>query len=154
MDIAEIPQTPPPLVIDLPLEGIGARHGVTLPGFTARLELTVANGCASSRPGVTDLRVCAAALGLCTRIGRITDADRRPLLPSYVSTGCDVLAYGGAVYDLLASRGVTPRALRAAAAPILALILENLPPLDPVIEDKAAFSEGGGASTAGPSASR
>lgn len=72
----------------------GTKHAVVLPDYTAREELLAAYFALKDTGGVGLLRVYAAMIGLCTRIGRRSGVD-------YQAERFDVLAYGGKVYAWL-----------------------------------------------------
>ena len=118
---------------------LGRSHAVVLPDYAAREELVVAYGEAMRRKGVALLRVYAAAVGLCTRIGREAEAD-------YAAHRFDVLAYGGAVYTHLRGAGLAAADLAAAAGPILVAVMEATFPRAVEVEAVAGNS-GGSAAT-------
>lgn len=119
---------------------LGRQHAVVLPSLADREDLAAAWLKARKRGGGAVLRVNAAVLGLCTRLGRESEAD-------FGASGCDVLVYGGAVYSWLRSQGVTPAALVEVAQPALMACLESLAPREEEVKAKEDFSEAGGAGT-------
>lgn len=78
-------------------------------------------------------RVCAAALGLCSGIGRQAKAE-------YRDAGFDVLAYGQAVYHYLREQGVGIEALTEGALVVLRACLAALPPREKEVADRTGFS--------------
>lgn len=129
------------------IEILGERHIVTLPGFTEREEIFAADVDVSRAkdPGLRRLRPLAAAIGLCTRIGRRSEA-------SYKDHGFDPLSYGGEVSGWLREQGATPKQIAEAGAVIINHIAENLYPRAAEVEDEAGKSAGDEESpTASPS---
>lgn len=114
---------------------LGEHHAVTLPDFAAREELLVAYGEVRKRGGIALLRVYAAAVGLCTRVGRRSEAD-------YTRHRFDVLAYGGEVYGYLRKQKATPEQIANAALPIIAAIGAELYPRESEVDAAAGNSEG------------
>ena len=125
-----------PTKVDL----LGRSHAVVMPDFAAREELVVAYGEAMRRKGVALLRVYAAALGLCTRLGREAEAD-------YGAHRYDVLSYGGAVYSYLRGQGVSTQDLAAAAGPVVVAVLSATFPRAAEVEAAAGNSEGSAATS-------
>ena len=119
------------------LDLLGKKHAIVLPDFAAREELMVAYGESRTKRGVALMRVYAAVLGLCTRLGRMAGAD-------YTAHRFDVLAYGGAVYGYLREQGVTMEQLSQAAVPLVITISEATFPRQPEV-DEAAGNSGGDA---------
>ena len=117
----------------------GRNHAVTLPDFAAREELVVAYGEARNKRGGSLLRVYAAFLGLCTRLGREAGAD-------YGECRYDALAFGGKVYSYLREKGVTPAQLSEAAIPVVVHVAEATFPRAEEVEAEMGNSEGGEAS--------
>ena len=107
------------------IEILGERHIVTLPGFTEREEVFAADVDVSRAkdPGLRRLRSLAAAIGMCTRIGRRSGA-------SYKDHGFDPLSYGGALLS-------QPR------GHLMAAVSDGLYPRAAEVEDEAGKSEGG-----------
>lgn len=129
--MAETPEAAEPQRVTL----LGEQHAVTLPDFAAREELLVAYGDLRHRRGVAVLRVYAAAIGLCTRIGRRSEAD-------FARHRFDVLAYGGEVYGWLRERKATPEQIAQAALPIICVIGVELYPREVEVDAAAGNSEG------------
>ncbi len=120
------------------IELLGEKHGITLPPFAEREELAVAWSDARGRSSSAQLRVAAATLGLCTRLGRRAGAD-------YIACKCDVLAYGGKVYSWLREQGVSPKEVKAAGDEVIVQVSNTLAPREPEVAAQADFSEAGGA---------
>jgi len=120
------------------IEILGERHIVTLPGFTEREEVFAADVDVSRAkdPGLRRLRSLAAAIGMCTRIGRRSGA-------SYKDHGFDPLSYGGEVSAWLREQGATPKQIVEAGITIMAAVSDGLYPRAAEVEDEAGKSEGG-----------
>jgi hypothetical protein len=103
---------------------------VSFPGFAAREEIMVGYGEVSKRGGVALLRVYAAALGLCTRLGKEAGAD-------YAACKYDLLTYGGTVYGYLRENGVSPKDIATAAVPIILAISEATFPRQQEVDEAA-----------------
>lgn len=114
----------------------GRKHAVIMPDFAAREELLVAYGGARDRGGVALLRVYAAAIGLCTRLGREAGAD-------YGAHRYDVLAYGGAVYGWLRQGGASVKLIAELGGPLIVSVSESLYPRQSEV-DAAAGNSGAG----------
>lgn len=118
---------------------LGEKHGITLPPFAEREELAVAWSDARARSSSSSqLRVAAATLGLCTRLGRRAGAD-------YTACKCDVLAYGGKVYSWLREQGASPKDVKLAGDEAIVQVSNTLAPREPEVAAQADFSEAGGA---------
>lgn len=126
-----MPETDP-----LSVSLLDKKHAVTMPDFSAREELVVAYGEAQSRKGVALLRVYAAALGLCTRLGAQSGAN-------YAKSRFDVLAYGGEVYSWLRAQGLTATQIAQAAVPVVVAVTEATFPRESEVTSAAGNSEGG-----------
>lgn len=100
---------------------LGQSHAVTMPDFATREELFLAYGETYERGGVPLLRAFAAAIGLCTRIGRLAQID-------YAATKYDVLGYGGQVYSWLREKGVSQAEIRDLGLPLILQIHAGLFP--------------------------
>jgi hypothetical protein len=79
---------------------LGRSHAVVPPpSLIEQEELYLAWQEARAKPkGLRIIRVAAALVGLCTRIGREAGA-------SYPACDCDPLVYGGAVYNWIRTQG-------------------------------------------------
>lgn len=118
---------------------LGREHHVVMPDYAAREELMVAYGESAKKGGVALLRVYAAALGLCTRIGRESGAD-------YAKHRFDCLSYGGEVYGWLRGQKVTPAEVAQAAIPVIIAVSQATFPRQDEVDAAAGNSEGGEAS--------
>lgn len=105
------PATQAPLFVTL----LGRKHAVTMPDFAAREDVIVRYGATSKKGGVPLLRCYAAALGLCTRLGRESGAD-------FAACSYDILGYGGQVYSYLREQGCSAAQIAEAALPVVAAI--------------------------------
>lgn len=113
------------------IEVLGEHLPVTLPDFATREELVLAWDEARKRGGLQALHVYAAALGLCTRIGRWSEVD-------YQKSGYNVLAYGRAVYSKLRTeKKLPPDKLAQAGVKLIDLLAEGLFPSDAEAEEAA-----------------
>ena len=122
------------------IELFGEKHAVTIPDFAATEELMIAFAGAQRRGGVALQRVYAAAVGLCTRVGKHAGAD-------YAAERFDVLAYGGKVYTWLRrEKGVGIADLGKAFTVLLPLLGAAAFPRDE--EVKTALGNSGGSAEA------
>lgn len=119
-------------------------HAVIPPDFATREEVMIAYHEASSRGGVHLVRVLAATLGLCTRLGRESGAD-------YQKHRFDVLAYGRDVYTYLRGQGADVAQIVAAANPLVSAVAEAQFPRQSEVDEAAGNSAGdAGNPTASP----
>lgn len=121
------------------VELLGKPHAVVLPAsFCVREEISLAFYAASkrARSPVQLRRAAAAAIGLCTRIGRHSAA-------SYEESGCDPLVYGGKVYDWLVGEGATAPEILKVGRQVVDLVNEALYPAPAEVAAKQDFSEAG-----------
>lgn len=109
---------------------------VSLPDLVVREELAIASSDAQSRGGLLPLRVSAAAIGLCTPVGRRAKAD-------LARAKYDLLAYGGAVYSWLREQGVTHADLAEQGGVCLRLVLAGLFPREDEVVEAVKNSDGG-----------
>lgn len=107
---------------------LGKNHHVVLPDFATREELIVAYGESAKKGGVALLRVYAAVLGACTRIGREADAD-------LAACRYDILTFGGKVYSYLREQGVSPKDIADQALPVVILIGNSTFPRQNAVEE-------------------
>lgn len=106
---------------------------VALPDFATREELAIGWHEAAKRgDGLGLRRVAAAALGLCTAIGRQSRQD-------YAASKCDPLAYGGGVYGWLREQKVETANIVEAGGECVRLCAEALFPRAPEVAEKADF---------------
>lgn len=108
---------------------LGEEHTVTLPAYAEREELHHARIALTQRKGIAVWRVVAAAIGLCTRIGRERHAN-----VSFADCRFDVLEYGGKVLSYLREKGVSHDEILAVGVPILDAIQANLFPREAEVE--------------------
>jgi hypothetical protein len=121
------------------IELLGKAHAVVLPSsFCVREEISLAFYAASkrARSPVQLRRAAAAALGLCTRIGRHSGA-------SYEESGCDPLVYGGKVYDWLVAEGATATDILTVGRQVVDAVNEALYPAPSEVAAKQDFSVAG-----------
>lgn len=105
---------------------------VVFPDYATRQDLAVA--WAENSENVMALRrVAAAAVGLCTRVGRLSKAD-------YGRCKCDPLVYGGAVFSYLHEQGVTMEDTMRAGMAILSGLALSMAPSEPEVEERAGFT--------------
>lgn len=114
---------------------------VTLPGFAEREDLVQSWAACAAREGedvdvLRMRRVAAAAIGMCTPIGREAKVD-------YARCGYDVLGYGGRVYAALAERGVGLAEVVRAGSAVLDVVVVGLYPRASEVAARASFSEVG-----------
>ena len=74
---------------------LGEEHTVTWPDWATREELALAYGTYGAGELGQRLRICAAAIVLCSRVGR------RLNLRPYAESGCNPLLYGGVAWQRL-----------------------------------------------------
>lgn len=118
------------------VEILGRTWPVKLPDMATREELGLAWYQAERVVGKQPFRLCrvaAAALGLCT-------TGARDLEVSYTGLGCDVLAYGGAVYDRLREAGAEPLAIVQSGRAVMMLVAANRTPRPSEVEAGKAGS--------------
>lgn len=138
------------LLTDAPTEdrpGPPRQHTYRDPGYTVKDELSAAACHASNENGPT-LRVLAACVGLCTRLGAESKLD-------YVKAGCNPLRYGGAFLEWFRQQpGADLSALIDAGVAILTHIREDLFPREAEVAEAVGKSEGSeGGRTGSPSTS-
>lgn len=117
-------------------------HAIRLPLFAEREELVAAGVELNTAAAPAQLRVCAAAVGLGTRLGAEAKAD-------YARCRCDVLVYGGQVYSWLREQGAKPVDIRSAGITVLQAMALSLAPRESEVAAAQDFSKDG----AGPSTS-
>ena len=111
-----------------------ATLAVTLPSWADREDLVIAWSEASKAgDGAALRRVAAAALGLCTPVGRRSGAD-------FGACKCDVRLYGGAVYSHLRERGVPVGEVIERGAEVVGICAAALFPRADEVAAKADFS--------------
>lgn len=115
---------------------LGERHSVSLPGFAEREELINEWASVETNGPLASLRLAAAAIGLCTRVGRRVKA-------SYTKMGCSPLAYGGEVYGFLRESGATPEEIGEAGVICLKELRAALAPREPDVAAREAFTGAG-----------
>lgn len=113
-------------------------HAVTLPPFAEREEIAVAHTRALRGNGGTLPRASAAAIGLCTRIGRLSGVD-------YAACGCDPLVYGGRVYGWLREKGATLDDILIAGRVVVEQVNAALYPRKAEVDAQVGFSDPRGA---------
>ncbi len=107
---------------------------VTLPSWADREDLVIAWSEASKAGDGSALRrVAAAALGLCTPVGRRAGCD-------FAAHKCDVRLYGGAVYSHLRERGVGVREVMDRGAEVVGICAAALFPRESEVASKADFT--------------
>lgn len=111
-----------------------ATLAVTLPSWADREDLVIAWSDASKAGDGSALRrVAAAALGLCTPVGRRSGCD-------FAAHKCDVRLYGGAVYSHLRERGVPIPEVMARGGEVIGLCAAALFPRESEVKAKADFT--------------
>jgi len=122
------------------IELLGRKHTITLPGMAEREELAAAlhELNQGKLTAFQTLRRLAAALGLCTRLGRESGQ-------TYAGHGYDLAGYGGAVYAWLRQQGVEPRDIVAPGRACLGACAESLMPREVEVKARADFSDPAGA---------
>lgn len=115
----------------------GKTWPVTLPAFAERDEL--ATGHHGATTGMTVLRVSAAAIGLCTPIGRAVGADYTR------QHRCDVLSYGGAVYSWLRGKGADIAEIGKAGQALVTMCAHASFPREAEVATRADFTPPNGA---------
>ena len=97
---------------------LGKDWPITLPDFATREDVAVAN--AGAR-GLPRLRIYAAAIGLCTGIGKAAGV-------ALDAPGYDVMAYGRQVYSYIREKGATPAEVDTVGLTLSLLVLESVSP--------------------------
>lgn len=121
------------------IELLGRKHHVTPPDFAACEDLMVCWSSAATRGGIPLMRVAAAHIGLCTRLGR--DAGGR--YDSTTTVQYDLAGFGGTVYGYLRKRGVSVAEIMAAAQLLLPVVTQAAAPRESEVEEAAKNSEAG-----------
>ena len=115
---------------------------VRLPSFADREDLVVAWGVVvAAGDGMALRRVAAAALGLCTPVGRQSRAD-------FARHGCSVASYGGEVYGYMREHGAELEGVVRAGGEVVAMCADGLFPRAPEVDATADFSGAGAPPTA------
>ena len=124
---------------DVPqVEILGRKHAILLPGLAEREEIILALGDEDASPAVKR-RARAAALGLCTRLGRESGT-------TLAAHGYDVLAYGGAVYGWLREQGATMMDVAVQGNACIDAVAMGLAPREAEVESALGNSGAGEAS--------
>ena len=105
---------------------------VTLPDLVTRQELVTA-WVDAGEDFMALRRVAAAAIGLCTRVGKLSRAD-------YARHGCNIRSYGGAVANYLHEQGEDVEPVMRAGMAILAHVAEHEAPSKEEVDDRAGFT--------------
>ena len=116
------------------IELLGKPHAIILPSYAEREEIYVAWGQVQTGNPMRKYRALAAAIGLCTRLGRHAEAD-------YVALGCEPLRYGGAVYGYLRDQGATREQVVTAGMTIIELVSDALFPREAEVAAELGKSE-------------
>ena len=133
----------------------GRTHAMRASSFCEREDLTIAAaahvyrttpGGASYRTGMPAARVCAAAIGLCTRVGA-------ELGLTLAGAGYDVMAYGGAVYSALREQGTGLDEIVSGGRALLESVITQTFPRAAEVKAQADFTASGERPTVTPSAS-
>ena len=106
---------------------------VSLPGFTEREELVAALSKHQS-DGLMLRRVYAAAIGLCSGVGALTQV-------SYARCGHDVLTYGGKVYAYLREHGASVDVVSETGFELLIPMARQLFPREEEVAEQAGFTD-------------
>lgn len=126
--------------MDTPIkvELLGERHAYRPPPFADRADILLGFARHADRDDLVAMRLMAATVGLATRIG-----ERAKL--SYTRLGCDVLAYGGAVYGWLREQGATDEQIVTAGIALYREVVGTHAPTKEEVKAEMGNSEGGGA---------
>mgnify|MGYP001766746316 CR=1 FL=1 len=106
---------------------------VSLPDFITREDILFKWHEAQDDVLVTR-RVSAAAVGLCTRVGKLAKAD-------YARSRCDVLVYGGQVYTYLREQGVPLEEVLRAGFEIVSCMVNHVAPRASEVEERVGFTD-------------
>lgn len=107
---------------------------VTLPEFAVREELVAAWGACPEDDFMRLRRIAAAAVGLCTQVGKRAKLD-------YAKHRCDPVVYGGAAWSFLHEQGESLTDVVKAGAEIVSAIALQLAPRASEVADRSGFSE-------------
>lgn len=119
------------------IELLGRKHHVTAPDFAACEDLLVNWSSCSTRGGIPLMRVAAACIGLCTRLGREAGAKYD------ATTQYDLMGFGGVVYGHLRKERVSVADIMAAASAVLPVVTAAAAPRESEVQDALGNSEAG-----------
>lgn len=123
------------------IELLGEKHAAELPDFCEREELWLAWTGAEAKSTHMKLRAAAAAIGLCTRIGR-----RVPV--TYEDCDCKPAKYGGKVYSWLREQGVEADVVMTIGFDLVLWSAGHRGPREEAVADRSGFTTASaGAST-------
>lgn len=118
------------------VELLGRKHTIVLPGFAEREECVVLWTQIDFKQGmIRNLRRYAAAIGLCTRIGRESGQ-------TLAEHNYDMMSYGGAVYSWLRENGAEPVDLRQPGESCMSACNDSLFPRKIEVDAEVKNSEG------------
>lgn len=110
----------------------GKDYPLTLPDFAEREDLALAwHTAAAASDGSALRRIAAAALGLCSALGKRSGA---------VWNGRDLMLYGGKVYSYLREAKATIPEIMEQGGHAVALCAESVFPREVEVESRAGFT--------------
>lgn len=113
-------------------------HAVLVPkDFATRDELLDAWAPLARKGDRVIVRVCAALIGACTRIGRYAEQDK---VPTYEGCDCNVMRYGGAVYTWLIAHGATVEDIVRAGGEVAVVLHASRAPREAEVKAQADFT--------------
>lgn len=120
----------------------GREYAISLPDFDKREDLALSwHTAAGAADGAALRRIAAAALGLCTPIGKRAGV-------AWEAHGCNVLAYGGKVYSWLREQKATIPDIVEQGGKAVAACADSVFPREAEVETRSGFSAApGGDST-------
>lgn len=119
------------------IELLGRSHHVAAPDFAACEDLMVNWSACAARGGIPLMRVAAAHIGLCTRLGRESGARYDK------TTDYDLMGFGGTVYGFLRKQGVSVADIMAAAQLVLPVVTAATAPRESEVVEALGNSEAG-----------
>jgi len=111
----------------------GREYPLTLPDFDKREDLALSwHQAATASDGASLRRIAAAALGLCSLLGKRSGA-------SWEACGCNVLAYGGKVYSYLREAKATIPEVMEQGGIAVGLCADSVFPREAEVDTRAGF---------------
>lgn len=115
------------------IEFLGETHTVTWPDWATREELGLAYGAYGAGEFGQRVRVAAAAIALCSRVGRRLNVD-------YLKCGCNPLVVGGLAWQRLREAGHSNEEIIKAGYEILTALVEHIWPRASEVEQAKDFT--------------
>jgi len=110
----------------------GREYPLSLPDFDKREDLVLAWHGAPTGAGLR--RIAAAALGLCTPLGKRLGVD-------WSANGCDLLTYGGKVYSALREQKCSLSDIVGQGAKAVSMCADAMFPREVEVDARADFTD-------------